>query len=699
MAGEKEQHKNGQNAKEEDSAAVDDGTSHATSENEKEKDAGGDGVDTNKNNDNPKNENKKKRKADEILADSPKSSKKESTMADEGAAAAAAADGGGDNEEDTIPRAKRQKQEIETTSDGGDEDDNTKNNEGEENKNNQDDNSRSGEEDNSNKKEGEENKNNQDDNSKSGEGEEDDSVEEENISSVKVDDDGQVKKNDQKDNQDEDFVKIDDDLVKKNDQKDNQDEEQQPKGKKDEGNVVDNDDDDVKGVEIENKNTPPEAKVEADKNNDNNDEGDEKSADAKNGTTTNAGNDDEGDGKNADAENAGTTTTNAGNDNDKETPKSPEKENGKITPDVNDKHNSGNPYDSLKYIMVRNDGKPESLIKLVALKSLFSRQLPKMPRTYIARLVFDRRHTSLVILNPDPVTKDTDEEVIGSICYRAFPEMRFAEIAFCAVNASHQVKGYGTKLMNLVKKEGARTGIEYFITYADNYAIGYFKKQGFTKTISMPKGRFQGLIKDYDGGTMMECYVHPSIDFTRIPEMLAAQRKFIASRIRLKAQSHKVVYDPLPKNWIPHLEGVSRANESAARALAVPGMVEAGWTISDLMATTGQGKDLDRAKNALKSELLGMIVKLEEQQFSWPFREPVDTTEVKDYLTIIKEPIDLLTIDKRVRKGDHYKSRNMLYADLMLMVNNCKLYNEEASTYVQCAQNLETYLKALFAPR
>ena len=106
----------------------------------------------------------------------------------------------------------------------------------------------------------------------------------------------------------------------------------------------------------------------------------------------------------------------------------------------NKKEDGKNPYDSLKWIMVMNDGKPDSLIKLVALKSLFAKQLPKMPRTYIARLVFDRRHTSLAILSDDPALKDTDEEVIGSICYRAFPEMRFAEIAFCAVNASHQVK-------------------------------------------------------------------------------------------------------------------------------------------------------------------------------------------------------------------------------------------------------------------
>ena len=138
-----------------------------------------------------------------------------------------------------------------------------------------------------------------------------------------------------------------------------------------------------------------------------------------------------------------------------------------------------NPYDDIKRIIVRNDNKRDSLIRLIGLKSLFAKQLPKMPKEYIARLVFDRRHTSLALL--DPRRKYTDDEIIGGICYRAYPEMRFAEIAFCAVSASQQVKGYGTKLMNLLKMHAVKEGIEYMITYADNYAIGYFKKQGFTK--------------------------------------------------------------------------------------------------------------------------------------------------------------------------------------------------------------------------
>jgi hypothetical protein len=40
----------------------------------------------------------------------------------------------------------------------------------------------------------------------------------------------------------------------------------------------------------------------------------------------------------------------------------------------------------------------------------------------------------------------------------------------------------------------------------------------------------------------------------------------------------------------------------------------------------------------------------------------------------------------------------MLYADLMLMVNNCKLYNDESSTYVQCALAVEKMITTnLFA--
>jgi len=159
--------------------------------------------------------------------------------------------------------------------------------------------------------------------------------------------------------------------------------------------------------------------------------------------------------------------------------------------------------------VVTNNSSDEACSRLIDLKNIFSRQLPKMPKEYIVRLVFDHRHISVAMIRHG--------RTIGGICYRPYPEQRFGEIAFCAISGTEQLKGYGSILMNQLKRHvqkdrknqnciimynyqsfkyqscfsttGTYTGIEYFLTYADNYAIGYFQRQGFTKSISMPKER------------------------------------------------------------------------------------------------------------------------------------------------------------------------------------------------------------------
>jgi hypothetical protein len=52
------------------------------------------------------------------------------------------------------------------------------------------------------------------------------------------------------------------------------------------------------------------------------------------------------------------------------------------------------------------------------------------------------------------------------------------EIAFCAVAANQQVRGFGTRLMNHTKAMARdKDGLTHFLTYADNNAVGYFSKQ------------------------------------------------------------------------------------------------------------------------------------------------------------------------------------------------------------------------------
>lgn len=71
-------------------------------------------------------------------------------------------------------------------------------------------------------------------------------------------------------------------------------------------------------------------------------------------------------------------------------------------------------------------------------QNIFSQQLPKMPKEYIARLVLDRNHKSLCICKRDINTGTM--KVFGGICYRPFKSQAFAEIVFCAITSSEQVR-------------------------------------------------------------------------------------------------------------------------------------------------------------------------------------------------------------------------------------------------------------------
>lgn len=55
--------------------------------------------------------------------------------------------------------------------------------------------------------------------------------------------------------------------------------------------------------------------------------------------------------------------------------------------------------------------------------------------------------------------------------------------------------------------------IYHLLTYADEYAIGYFKKQGFSTEIAIEKERYYKFIKDYEGATLMGCQLHPKLFF------------------------------------------------------------------------------------------------------------------------------------------------------------------------------------------
>lgn len=125
---------------------------------------------------------------------------------------------------------------------------------------------------------------------------------------------------------------------------------------------------------------------------------------------------------------------------------------------------------------------------------------------------------------------------------RLFPTQAFSEIVFCAVSSNEQVKGYGTHLMNHLKDYHIKHHVHHFLTYADEFAIGYFKKQGFTKDIGLPKEAYLGYIKDYEGATLMECELNPSIIYTQFTSVVRRQREVIKRIVQMKQEQSTKSY-------------------------------------------------------------------------------------------------------------------------------------------------------------
>lgn len=326
----------------------------------------------------------------------------------------------------------------------------------------------------------------------------------------------------------------------------------------------------------------------------------------------------------------------------------------------------------IEFRVVNNDNTKENLIVLTGLKNIFQKQLPKMPREYISRLVYDRSHLSMAVVRK-PLT------VVGGITYRPFNNREFAEIVFCAISSTEQVRGYGAHLMNHLKDYVRATSpIKYFLTYADNYAIGYFKKQGFTKEISLAKSVWTGYIKDYEGGTLMQCAMLPSIlRYLDLGKILLLQKAAIEKKIKLRSKSHVVR---------PGLQIFkSNKNINLNPAKDIPGLVESGWL-----------EEMDKLAQKPKrgphyNFMVTLLSELTNHPSAWPFAVPVNREEVGDYYDVIKEPMDLSTMELKL-ENDKYESFDQFLYDSRLIFNNCRAYNAESTTYYKNASKLEKFM-------
>ncbi|KAH6797940.1 histone acetyltransferase of the GNAT family 1 [Perilla frutescens var. hirtella] len=339
----------------------------------------------------------------------------------------------------------------------------------------------------------------------------------------------------------------------------------------------------------------------------------------------------------------------------------------------------------LKFVCASNDGVDEHMIWLIGLKNIFARQLPNMPREYIVRLLMDRNHKSVMVIRRTLVSS----LVVGGITYRPYISQKFGEIAFCAITADEQVKGYGTRLMNHLKQHARDVdGLTHFLTYADNNAVGYFVKQGFTKEIHLEKERWQGYIKDYDGGILMECHIDPKLPYTDLSTMIRRQRQAIDEKIRELSNCH-IVY--------PGIDFQKKEAGIPKKPIKddIPGLREAGWTPDQYghsqFKPVNSSTDAVSHQKQLTAFMRSLVKAVHDHPDSWPFKEPVDARDVPDYYEIIKDPIDLKTMSKRVESEQYYVTFEMFVADVRRMFSNARTYNSPETIYYKCSTRLEAH--------
>jgi histone acetyltransferase len=239
--------------------------------------------------------------------------------------------------------------------------------------------------------------------------------------------------------------------------------------------------------------------------------------------------------------------------------------------------------------------------------------------------------------------------------------------------------------------------------------------------------RWVGYIKDYDGGTLMECAISKDVDYLSVTEMVAAQRSAILSA--LHAVSHEdVVYDglvfPPPASFV---STPAAAGSQVYAATKIPGVTAANWREDDpsLVAARNATPAMlaaTRAKATLRESLSRLTLLISSLEEAWPFRQPVDLKVVKDYLAFVQIPMgaskrrrrnsdrksafttllpvlppasslctDFTTIARKIDAGTYPSLAAWLY-DVELIISNCRKYNPPDSDMAALAAKVEAFV-------
>ena len=168
---------------------------------------------------------------------------------------------------------------------------------------------------------------------------------------------------------------------------------------------------------------------------------------------------------------------------------------------------------------------PESFDSVLAEKRFGLALLLKsyVPNVDCEGLVNDERYDCVCVVDKrlgKVATVDGGVTVVGGVvggsCYRVWPseDVSFVELALIAVAGSHQGEGLGAATLRRVEDASRDSrGASRILTYADNRAFAFFRRQGFSRTVTTPFALWKPKIVDYSvGAVVAEKIIPPKND-------------------------------------------------------------------------------------------------------------------------------------------------------------------------------------------
>lgn len=91
-----------------------------------------------------------------------------------------------------------------------------------------------------------------------------------------------------------------------------------------------------------------------------------------------------------------------------------------------------------------------------------------------------------------------------------------------------------------------------------------------------------------------------------------------------------------------------------------------------------------------------LLSELGGHEDSWPFLTPVNTKQFPTYKKIIRIPMDISTIRKKLNDG-MYKLREEFKTDVNMMFHNCEIFNEDDSPVGKSGHNMKVFFASRWA--